>query len=182
MHNLGVNIKSRHVLDLDNYLNSSSFVNQAGIDYDRLPSMFWLKDLFGDATPGAARQASIKAPFRLIGAICLAYIAAAVLDPQLNSLSRSLLPQGPVPAEVAVKPGSLALQDALSPAEESWRGTLIIYKQLLAEENSARRIKAKHAENQKLLSRLEAWMQKGAAKERWRLVVVDSNPANRRKH
>jgi hypothetical protein len=181
MTDLGEQFRNKHLVELENYLCSTAVVRTTAFeDDDPLPS-FW-SNADNLAADGAVLPQTRKGHgfVRLAGAVCLAYIVVAALDPQFQSSSaRSLLPTEQM-AET-IKPGSLAVQEAVTIVMKTppqvqkggWGVVLVDYKTSFVEPDSTRQEKARKAENEQVLRQLKAWMNKGARAKPWRLVVVD---------
>jgi hypothetical protein len=135
----------------------------------------------GAVTPRNARHAQNNARVRLVGAVGLAFIAMAVLDPHLSSLSRSLVPSEPM--AMAMESGSLAVHDNVTIVRKqpsqvkktSWSATLVAGKQPLPERDSAQQVKTKRAANEQLLNGLRVWTDKVATRQGWQVVVIETN-------
>jgi hypothetical protein len=199
MTDLGEQFRNRRVVELERYLSSTSAVRTTAFDDDDPLPSFWSNGGLGAAKCGADGFAADGAVtpqkealnalngVRLVGAVCLAYLAVTALDPQFKSSSRSLLPSEPMTA--TIKPDSLAEQEAVSIIKKTpsqvqktnWSATLIDYKPSLTEQDSAQQSEARQAESKQLLGGLEAWMNRSVRAERWHLVVIDLDASQRRK-
>jgi hypothetical protein len=135
----------------------------------------------GVVTPRNARHAQNNARVRLVGAVGIAFIAIAVLDPHLSSLNRSLLPLEPT--AMAMESGSLAVHDNVTIIQKkpslvkktSWSATLVAGKQPLAEQDGAQQVKPKRAANEQLLNGLRVSTDKAVTRQGWQVVVIETN-------
>jgi hypothetical protein len=177
--------KNQHVIELDNYLSSIPRGNQGDIDDGRPPPMFLSKDRLADPRHGAAIATTLAArisPFKFVGAICLAVFAVGVLYHQWKMQSEVSLSVEPAPVAAAFTPSARAtnLEEAAPAIDDesrladdmagdkpplagdvTWTDPVSDYRLWVAQQNRATQDKAKPAENEQLLNRLEDWMNKG---------------------